>query len=842
MLPALCATGAFVLLLCAAGTSAANSPGLTCTLRVTDASGAPISSVAQGQSVTLTTTITNANGGLPSGTVSYARDGYAISGPESFTRSGSTGTDVLTTQSLPPGTYGITSTYASKGDDLLTCTTAAWQITTAEPPQTITHTELTLTPNTFSSNEQSIHFVAHVWQDGAQITPAGGQVTFRVVSGKGQTGTELGRSPLINGYASFDKGGFDPGTYVFEADYTGDNVVPSWAQATLTSDASSRIAYTGPPTAQAGGQVVLAARLTDQSGAIGLAGDTVMLSLRGTNDACTTTTGPGGVASCTVVVHGGAGPATVDVSFGGDDSYGASTGTGTLLVLRGPVALAYTGDLRGSAGRPVQLAATLLTSAGVPIAGQPVTLTLNGAETCTVRTSTEGLASCHVTAHELPGTYPVTARFAGSADYLPGDAPAATIDIVASVPTSLEWAGSTTVAAGAPGTIAFQLASDGAPVAGVGVAITYGGVTTTVRTDANGIATWPDTVTHRLGGSVDATAAFAGAPGYDPSNGSGSFTVSPADATLTLDAVDHVVRTDPVTLTATLAAGGGGVPGEHLTLWLGTQSCTTGATGDDGRASCTIPSVTAPLGTATTAAAFVGDEHATTAHASGATTVDPIPTTLVLAPVAPVQVGRPATLSATLTRTGAGPIVGETVTLTLGSQQCSDTTQSSGLATCTIPHITQQPSKQPVSADLPADDTYAQAHADGTAIVYDFAPGGGFFAVAATPHVGDAVTFWGSQWARRNPIDAPSSFKGFVDATATPMCGAAWTTRPGNSTPPPAGPLPQYMAIVASRAIGKKGSAITGDVQSIVIVQTSAGYAPDPGHAGTGVVVATICG
>jgi hypothetical protein len=49
------------------------------------------------------------------------------------------------------------------------------------------------------------------------------------------------------------------------------------------------------------------------------------------------------------------------------------------------------------------------------------------------------------------------------------------------------------------------------------------------------------------------------------------------------------------------------------------------------------------------------------------------------------------------------------------------------------------------------------------------------------------------------------------------------------------------MAVIASSAIVKSGSNITGNTPAIVIVQTASGYAPDPGHAGTGTVVAELC-
>jgi len=46
--------------------------------------------------------------------------------------------------------------------------------------------------------------------------------------------------------------------------------------------------------------------------------------------------------------------------------------------------------------------------------------------------------------------------------------------------------------------------------------------------------------------------------------------------------------------------------------------------------------------------------------------------------------------------------------------------------------------------------------------------------------------------------------------------------------------------IVAS-SVNKSGPQITGDTSHIVIVRTDPGYAPDPGHAGTGVIVGVLC-
>jgi hypothetical protein len=139
----------------------------------------------------------------------------------------------------------------------------------------------------------------------------------------------------------------------------------------------------------------------------------------------------------------------------------------------------------------------------------------------------------------------------------------------------------------------------------------------------------------------------------------------------------------------------------------------------------------------------------------------------------------------------------------------------------------------------------ATATASCTVLTFAFAPGGGSFVIGdKNAGVGTSVTFWGAQWAKDNSLSggpAPRSFKGFAENPTTPTCGAGWTADPGNSTPPPDGPLPAYMAVIVTSSADKSGSTISGSTVHIVIVKTNPGYAPNPGHAGTGTVVAVVC-
>jgi hypothetical protein len=142
------------------------------------------------------------------------------------------------------------------------------------------------------------------------------------------------------------------------------------------------------------------------------------------------------------------------------------------------------------------------------------------------------------------------------------------------------------------------------------------------------------------------------------------------------------------------------------------------------------------------------------------------------------------------------------------------------------------------------DDGGSTADAQTKALIYGTAQGGNFVIGDRNATTGNAVTFWGARWWKLNTLSgstAPASFKGFEDQPPRPGCGQNWTTGPGNATPPPPGPLPGYMAIIVSSTITQSGSVISGNTPGMVVVKTSPDYAPDPGHPGTGTVIAKIC-
>ncbi len=175
------------------------------------------------------------------------------------------------------------------------------------------------------------------------------------------------------------------------------------------------------------------------------------------------------------------------------------------------------------------------------------------------------------------------------------------------------------------------------------------------------------------------------------------------------------------------------------------------------------------------------------------------------------------------------------------------TVDSTGKVHIQLPN--QWPGSCTITASQSGNDDYnaAQSASRTFKIATAALQGGGIFAIGnLDASIGNNVNWWGSQWAKQNDLSggsAPDAFKGYIDNfnSYPPQCGTSWTTRPGNSSKPPDS-VPQYMTVIVSSDVNKSGSTISGDVQSVVVVKTNPGYDSNPGHWGTGTVVAKLCG
>ena len=392
--------------------------------------------------------------------------------------------------------------------------------------------------------------------------------------------------------------------------------------------------------------------------------------------------------------------------------------------------------------------------------------------------------------------------------------------------------------------------ANNSPKSGVTVTFTVlsgpdAGMTGSGITGASGQATF--TYTNTIGAGSDVVkASFTDSAGIHNSNQSVITWIRESSAVTYTGATTSDFR-DPATLSAVLHdSGGNPIAGQTLTFTINGQSC-SGTTDPSGQAACDItPNVVA--GSYTVNASFAGTARFEPSSASAAFMVTREETTLSYTGDINIVNSGSAHLSAVLKEDGVTAISGRTVGFTLGSgassQFCNGVTNATGTATCTITPVNQPLGPGVVLASFAGDGFYLPASVSHSTLVFAFLRRGSFVIGDQNRANGMAVTFWGAQWATHNSLSsgsAPRSFKGFAGNPTTPSCGTGWSADPGNSTGPPDGPLPAFMAVIVTSSANKSGSTISGNTVHIVIVRTNPGYAPNPGHAGTGTVVAVVC-
>jgi len=628
------------------------------------------------------------------------------------------------------------------------------------------------------------------------------------------------------------------GSYATSASFPGDSYYSASSDAgtALVATRPTALSVSAPASVQNGSSVTLTGTLLDGSSAI--AGKTVTLTLGA--QTCSATTNASGVASCALVVTQPAGTYTTTASFAGDTTYSPSAATGSISVTAAPgprtttVQIAVSGPL--TIGNTATLTGTLLDGT-TPIAGKTLTLAL-GSNACTTgATNASGVATCTVTVTAPAGTYATSASFAGDSTYK-ASAGYGTV-VVALRPSTLQLSVAGTVVSGNTITVTGTLLDGLAPIAGRTLTLAFAGQTCTATTGATGVLSCLFTASQGSG-VYPAVASFGGDAAYAASTDSAPVTVTLRATTATIAVPSPVAAGSSVTLSGTLFAGTSPVSGKSLELWLGTQNCVA-TTNGSGVATCTI-ALSQAAGSYATSAVFAGDAFYGASTGTGSATVTTSPRATIAVDGLSGNLLATGTIALTgKLLVGATPLVGKTLTLSLGSATCTAITSSSGVATCTVAApATLGPTA--TRAAFAGDSSYLASSDTKSVLLYGTAPGGGSFVVGDGSASG-SVTFWGAQWSKQNIVSggsAPSAFKGFAIAPGTPQCGVNWSTDPGNSSPPP-GSIPAYMAVIVTSSAGKSGSAISGTTTSVVIVKTDAGYAGNPGHAGTGTVVATLC-
>jgi hypothetical protein len=169
-----------------------------------------------------------------------------------------------------------------------------------------------------------------------------------------------------------------------------------------------------------------------------------------------------------------------------------------------------------------------------------VTLTLNGAQSCTATTNASGAASCSITPNEAAATYALSATFGGDASRAPQllSSTGTNNYVVTLEETAVTYTGPSLAVSGMPFTMSGNLTTDGVPLSGRPLLMTLGSGSTaqscTGTTNGAGNASCTigdvsgdsDGGCHQTAGSAPVSVTFAGDTFYRPAGASGTVTTA----------------------------------------------------------------------------------------------------------------------------------------------------------------------------------------------------------------------------------------------------------------------------------------------------------------------------
>jgi hypothetical protein len=512
------------------------------------------SSTINGQPVTLSGVLTTGSASSPTpvpgqGVVLTLGSGSTAQSCAATTNSTGAASCSVAPVAQTVGPVPVTISFA--GTTFYAPSSASATVNVGAPPPTILPTTLTVNPAT-GTYDSPITVSGVLTTSGNSAGAAGQPVVFTFNGAQTCTGTTSATGAVSCSITPTEPAG----TYTITAAYTG---VTTTNPELLASNGSNRVVvalapttlvYTGATAVVSGQSVTLSAVLTSGVPSAGtpLSGKTVLLTL-GTGTAaqsCSAVSSASGAASCTIAtvkltgcMNQTVGSVPVTVTFAGTTYYGASSTT-SIVVVRTATTLTVNAAT-GSAGSPTTVSAVLTNSStSNGVAGEAVTLTLNGAQTCTAVTGNGGKASCSIPPSETAGTFALTASFSGDTTASPQLMASSGSNnfVVTLAQSALTYTGSTVAVSGNSLTLSAQLTTNvptaGTPLSGRSVVLTLGSGKTaqscTASTTSAGGASCTIASVNQVAGSVPVTASFAGDSSYLSASTSACATIASAPA------------------------------------------------------------------------------------------------------------------------------------------------------------------------------------------------------------------------------------------------------------------------------------------------------------------------
>jgi hypothetical protein len=191
----------------------------------------------------------------------------------------------------------------------------------------------------------------------------------------------------------------------------------------------------------------------------------------------------------------------------------------------------------GDFADPTSVSATLTdTKTSMAVPNKSVTLTLNGAETCSATTDSTGTVTCTLTPKEAAGPYTLSGSFAGDSSFAASSGTASfTVNLEE---TGISYTGATSGVNGQSVTLSALLTTDdpaGTVLAGKTVSLSVGSGTTaqtcSAMTNPSGVASCTITSLNQTVGSAPTAASFAADADYLPATATSTMSVFAPAAT-----------------------------------------------------------------------------------------------------------------------------------------------------------------------------------------------------------------------------------------------------------------------------------------------------------------------
>jgi|GEM_PF-797410 parallel beta-helix repeat (two copies) len=542
-----------------------------------------------GQPVTLTATVTGANG-TPTGTMTFT-DGPTTLGTATLTN----GQAMLGGVTFSAGSHTLVAAYSG---DLAFGSSASAPLTQTVVPTTVTTIASSANPSTFG---QAVTLTATV--TGASGTPTG---TMTFTDGL----TTLGTATLTNGQATFTTAAnLGAGNHLLTAAYSGDgSFVPS-TSSTLTQvvdhAASATTLGSGTNPSTFGQAVTLTATVSSTggtpTGTVTFAeGATTLGTAAVTNGSGTLTVG-----ALTAGLH------SITASYSGDATFGTST-SAALSQAVNPAATAITlaSNVNPSSfGTAVGYMATVTSAAGTPAGLVSLSdgSTLLGNANLTNGTATITISTLSV------GTHTLTASYGATVGYSAGTSAALVQTVLATTTTTISSSANPSTYGQAVTLTATVGAANGTPT---GVVTFFAGATPLgTGSLTNGQASL--SVGTLSAGSRSITGAYSGDASNGPSTSAPiTQTVNPAASAISLTVGPNpAISGQPVTV-ATTVSSASGVPTGTVTVRDATTVIATLPL-SNGQASFAISSL--GIGAHTLSAVFEGNPNVSVSFSAGVT-------------------------------------------------------------------------------------------------------------------------------------------------------------------------------------------------------------------------------